>query len=195
MKSITDNALVLRRKRHLENDYRLTVFLREHGKFSLVSKGTALLKSKLKALQQPFSELDIQVYVPPQGTNGRLVSGKLIRSFERLRDSYEGFLVASACCEVVDMLIPFRAPSPEVFDILRDAFSHLESSQDIREDWIRFCQALLKSLGHGDISEKLSDGSSARRFDVALGELEQILPWRLKSDMASLRQQSVVQQK
>lgn len=192
MKAISDKGLVLRRKRHLENDTRLTVLLREHGKFSLISKGTALLKSKLKALQEPFSEIDIQVFVPLQGTHGRLVAGKLLHSFDRIRSSFEAFLVASTCCEVVEMLVPFRAPSPEVFDILQDAFSHLEMSQDIREDWVRFCQALLKSLGHGDISEKLENMSSSQRFDVALGELEQILPWRLKSDIASLRQTSVV---
>jgi DNA repair protein RecO len=194
MKSITDTGLVLRRTLHLEKDHRLIVLLRGQGKFSLVSKGTSQISSKLKILQEPFSLIDIQAFLSHHGTHGRLTGGKLLHSFDKIRQSYEAYLVASACAEVVDMLVPFRAPSPDVFDILRNAFSRLAQVASPQDVWVDFVQETLKTLGHGDIAVKFNNVPPVRRFDIANGELEQILPWRLKSDLSSLRRESVVQQ-
>lgn len=192
MESLTDSGIILRRTRHLDDDARLTVFLREHGKMSVISKSSIQLKSKLKSLQEPFSEADLQIYLPPHGVRGRLTGGKLINSHEPLRRSYEAYVIASSCCEVVDTLVPFRAPSPEVFDILRDTLAALEAPGAGREQWIRFVEKLLKSMGHGDITPQTTEGSLERRFAVVNGELEKILPWRLKSDVSSFTSISTV---
>ncbi len=185
MDSISGVGLVLRRARHLDNDLKLTILMREFGKVLAVSKGGQRMSSKLKAVQEIFSEADYQVFVPAHGVNGRLVSGRLIGSHEKLRGNYDAFGIACRCCEVVEMLLPFRAPSPDVYDILRESLQSLQSSQSPLHDWVLFVVRILKALGHGDVSEKASqslvDAPLERCVALVEAELERILPWRLKS--------------
>jgi DNA repair protein RecO len=189
MESISSVGLVLRRVRHLDSDFKLTILLRDFGKVAAISKGGQRLLSKLKAVQEPFSEGDFQLFVPPHGTNGRLTGGRLINSHQNLRQNYEAFNAACRCCEVVEMLLPFRAPSPDVYDILRESLQSLQSSGSPKpsplHDWVLFIVQILKVLGHGDVSEQasryLADAPLERCVTFVEAELERILPWRLKS--------------
>lgn len=153
----------------------------------VISKGGQRMKAKLKSLQEPFSEGDFQVFVPPHGHNGRLAGGRLINSHHALRKSYDAFHVACKCSEVIETLIPFRAPSPEVYDILRRSYQALQSSASPQNEWILFVVQVLKSLGHGDVSQQARELLAKSPLDRCLrfveAELERILPWRLKSEM------------
>lgn len=170
----------------MEEDTRLTVLLRDHGKLSVVSRGSMRPGSKLKAVQEPFSEADFQIYVPAHGTHGRLTGGKLIDSHQPLRQRYDCFETACKCCEVVEMLLPFRAPSPEVFDILRQILGSLQMTVDPRQEWVRFVVRMLECLGHGDLSSKVESASMDQSLAVVDEELKQILPWRLKSELSPI---------
>lgn len=189
MEPLSSRGLVLRRVRHLDDDFKLTLFLRDAGKVLAISKGGQKMASKLKAVQQPFVEADFHLFIPPHGVNGRLVSGRLLDSHERLSSNLDAFQMACQCCEVVEMLLPFRAPSPEVYDILRQSLQALQtldspSLSPLRE-WVLFVVRMLKVLGHGDVSEQasrlLSEAPLDRCVSLVNAELERILPWRLKS--------------
>lgn len=208
---LTDRGLVLRRVRHLEDDFRLTLFLREAGKVLAVSKGGRRFSSKLKAVQEPFTEADFHVFLAPHGFNARLITAQLRNSHFALRGSVEAFETASRCCETVDVMLPFRAASPDVFDILQDALTAMCATKQPRREWVVFVVRLMRTLGHGDFSDAVLDvvepgdraalqtalrrppESGAQDFPlspVSLGrgtafvekQLEQVLPWRLKSD-------------
>lgn len=208
----TGPGLVLRRTKRGEDDFRLTVFIREVGKTLVLSKGGQRPKYKLRSLQEPFTEADFHLFFPPDnGINGRLAGGKLINSHQGLRSNYEAFQTASRMVETVDVLVPFRAPAPDVYDILRTSLKALSAGLPAPEEWVLFVAHLLQCLGHGDVTDRLLtllEPSEREAAGAALesptetslhvrpaslercqtlvdAELEHILPWRLKSDRAS----------
>jgi hypothetical protein len=87
------------------------------------------------------------------------------------------------------MLLPFRAPAPDVYDILRQSFQALQtigaSQPSPLHEWVLFIVRLLKAMGHGDVSDEaaaLLSGSPLQRcVSFVEAELERILPYRLKS--------------
>lgn len=186
MNSLSGPALVLKRARHLDHDARMTVFFRDHGKLAVVAKGGLRLQSKLKSLLEPFSETDLQVYVPEHGTYGRLAGGKLLDSHEALRARFSAYQLACRSCEMVDILIPFRAPSADVFDILRDALKALHAAESPETEWVHFGVRLLRCLGHGDLSEKLASLSLSQAMTHLDQELKRVLPWPMKSEIVPL---------
>jgi hypothetical protein len=205
-------GLVLRRSKREEDDVRLTVLMREAGKILVLSKGGQRPQFKLRALQEPFTEADFHLFVPPDNSvNGRLAGGKLVDSHQGLRGSYEAFHTGSRMLETVDVLVPFRAPAADVYDILRTALRALSSGMPAAEEWVLFVARLLRCMGHGDVTERLLtllepserevvgaalDSSTETALHVRPAslercqtlvdrELEHILPWRLKSDRAA----------
>lgn len=188
MDSVSGVGLVLRRERHLEQDLRLTILMRDAGKVKAISKGGQRLSSKLKAIQEPFTEADFQLYLPPHGGYGRLAGGRLVHSHQNLRAHLEAFQLACRCCEVVEALLPARAPSPDVYDILRQSLQVLQTPEphgSPLHEWVLFVVRLLKTLGHGDVSAETgrlsTEGSLTHCVAFLESELERILPWRLKS--------------
>ncbi|MBV9080086.1 MAG: DNA repair protein RecO [Elusimicrobia bacterium] len=211
MNSLSGPGIVLRRHKRGEEDIRLTLFFRDAGKLLATSKGGQKPASKLKALQEPFTEADFHVFAPEHGVNGRLAGGRLMDSHQGLRGRYEAFETASRACETVDVLVPFRAPSGDVYDILRTVLRSLAAGSPPTVEWVLFVTRLLMCLGHGDVSDRLlallepSERAAAgaafesraddaqlsvqpqsleRCLNLVNAELEHILPWKLKSDRA-----------
>lgn len=147
---LTGAGIVIYRAKHLDADHRLTILHQTEGKMIITAKGGQRMNAKLKSIQQPFCISDLHIYIPAHGVYGRLVGGRLLSSHHRIQDSYDRFSVASQCCEVIDLLFPFRAPSPTGFEVLRKTLNNLEFSDDPRLVWLLFNIDLLKALGHGD---------------------------------------------
>ena len=212
MKPLSGPGIVLRRGRRAEEDVQLTVFLRATGQLLVTSRGGQRVQSKMRSLQEPFTEADYQLFAPDDGVSARLAGGKLLDSHEGLRFRMEAFETASRACEAVDALLPFRAPSADVYDILRSALRSLSGGSSASVEWVLFAARLLRCLGHGDVTGRLIGlldpavrDAASRAFErrpdawtksvppeslekchiLVDAELEQILPWRLKSERAS----------
>lgn len=211
MNSAISPGIVLRRARHLENDLRLTLFLRDHGKVVALAKGGQRMSSKLKALQEPFSEAEYHVFLPEHSHNARLLGGRLSQSHAALRHRFAAFQTASRCCETIEAMFPFRAPAPDVYVALQRSLAAMEAG-DPPFEWMVFLLSVLKCLGHGDHSERVTEflpadqkavvlarvGGQRLNFDInqhvvnraSLAQaasyledrLQNILPRRLKSD-------------
>ncbi len=193
MSLLTESALVLRRTRHLEHDARLTVLLRNEGKVMVTIKSAAKPKSRLRVFQEPFTRADLQLFLPPHGLYARLLQGTLINTHPNLRQNPLAFHAACRAAETVDVLLPFRAPAPEAFDILEHALQALNNSGNVTVEWALFALRLLKALGHGDHSQEVlkwlhpDNPTSMERAITALeAELERVLPRKLKSSDLSL---------
>jgi DNA repair protein RecO len=162
---------------------RLTLFLRDIGKVFVVAKGGQKSSSKLKAFYDIFTEAEFQIYINPHALHGRLTGGKLHRSHTGLSQSVEVFQMACQCCEVLEALVPFRAPSPELYRVLSETLHKLSNGHDREVVWVTYLTQLLKCLGHGDFSAEVHDQSVAAAREFVEGHLSQILPWKLKSDL------------
>ncbi|MFN0117183.1 MAG: DNA repair protein RecO [Elusimicrobiota bacterium] len=156
MKTYTSAGIVIKREKHLESDDRLIVFTKEWGRLLLNAKLSRRLFSKLRSVQEPFVEADFYFAMPEHAYYGRLISGKVIDSHQGLRNHLLAYGIASQCCEVINNLLPFRAPSPDVFDILRTVLRVIPHSQP-RFLWVLFLRRFLWVLGHGDLTSNLMD--------------------------------------
>lgn len=174
--SLVDRGLVLNHTRHLDEDARLIVLFREIGKIHVVAKGTQKITSKLRPLTELFAEGEFHLAIAPHGVSARLTGGKLIQSHRYLCEQWKRFEIASRMCETADVLLPARAPAPEVFDILHRSLQDLKDASDVQAAWLAFVIQLLKSLGHRDLME-----TSPLDPSLVEAELERILPRRLKS--------------
>ncbi len=190
MSLLSGVGIVLRRSRHLEDDVRLTFFSRDLGKLVLIAKGTSKLSSRIRILQEPFSEVDAQIFVPAQGFHARLINGKLLSSHPGLSRTLARFEAAAKCCETVDLLLPFRAAAPDVYDILRGSLQSLQTTEWPQIEWIHYVVRLMRCLGHGDLSAeaektlKLGRAEDVRRcLSFLEAQLGQILPRPLKSEV------------
>lgn len=179
----SDTGIVLKRNRHLENDVRICLFLRHHGKVQALAKGGQRINSKLKGLLEPFAFGDYQVFLPHQGVSSRLISGSLRESHRSIRMNLAAFELACKCCEVVDMLLPFRAPSEDIFDHLQATFRRFQFMSHPKVEWINFVTKILKDLGHGDFSDYVSRHSVDQSLAFLNHHLNRILPWPLKSNV------------
>ncbi len=156
MQPLSGPGLVLRRNRHQEEDLRLVILMREHGKFLVLSRGGLKFAAKLKALQEPFIEADFHLASTAHGLHARLMGGKLTHSAHALASRIDAFTTASRCTEVVDAALPYRAPSPDVFDILRSSLLALSKGENPIHQWLEFSLNMLRSLGYGDLCTDLA---------------------------------------
>jgi DNA repair protein RecO len=173
MQPLSGPGLVLRRTRLMEEDVRLIILMRDFGKFSVVSRGGMKFGAKLKAIQEPFTEADFHLSATAHGVHARLLSGRLIQSFPGLPKSLDAFSTAARCVDVVDASLPHRAPSPDVFDILRLSLLDLSKGESPESVWLDFCLLMLRCLGYGDlltelikIAPEFVDHGSAGSIDV-----------------------------
>jgi len=155
MTTFTDLGLILRRSTSLDDDVRVTVLLKNHGKVTAFMKGARRAQMKLKILLEPFTEADYQVFLPVHATHGRLINGSLKNSHAKIRMSIPAFSTACRMAEVIDLLVPQRMPTPELFDILRLSFRWLDHMLPVQSVWIFFAGRLLNSLGYGDMLDGL----------------------------------------
>ena len=155
MATFTDFGLILRRSTSHDDDVRVTVFLKANGKITAFMKGARRPHMKLKTLLEPFTEAEFQVFSPGHATHGRLINGSLKNSHAKIRTSIPAFSMACRMSEVIDLLVPQRVPSPELFDILRLSFRWLDQMCSVQSVWIFFAGRLLKTLGYGDLLDGL----------------------------------------
>lgn len=186
LETLTGRGLVLKRTRHMDEDLKLILLMEDIGKVHVLSKGTQKMVSKLRPLNEPFVEGEFHLALPPHGVSGRLIGGRLLESNRFLCEKFDRFEVASRMCETVDVMLPHRAPAPEVYGILRQSLQNLKGRQDPVWVWVEFAVALLKSLGHGDLRETRSLEPESKEnlstwMSLVDAELERVLPRRLKS--------------
>src|SRR4051812_46529736 len=112
MEALVSAGFVLRRRKHLEHDVRLSIFLKDFGKVLVLLKGALKMGAKLKSFQEPFTAANFQLSIPPHGSYARLIGAEYVSSNQHLSRHMSSFEIANKCCEMVDVMIPFRAPSP-----------------------------------------------------------------------------------
>lgn len=177
MQTLSGTGIILHRKRHLDHDVQVTLFMRETGKVLGVIKGAQKMSSKLKVLQEAFSEIEVQIYSHEGSSHARIIGGKLLNSHMPLRQNTGRFFVASQCCELVQAAIPFRAPSPDTFDVLQETLENLEKAPNAQAEWVFFVLRLMRVLGHGDLAAALlrHSGVAAQKWPSPEVELRRIL--------------------
>ncbi|MBI4434618.1 DNA repair protein RecO [Candidatus Uhrbacteria bacterium] len=113
------SAIILRRRDIGEWDRLYIAYTREHGKLSLLGKGTRRSKAKLASHLEPYAEVDL--VIARGKAIDRITFARTIRSSATIAVPYERVQVAAYIAECVDHLTRDQHRDVALFDLLRDA--------------------------------------------------------------------------
>ena len=126
---VRSEAICLRVQDYHESSKLVTFFTLEHGKVSCLAKGARRLRSKFGAALDLFAQSRIIYYSHETRTLLTLSDAELVRSFSGLATEPERFLAAEQMSEFVLRVIQPQDPSPQLYQLLLNYLSTLESLQ------------------------------------------------------------------
>jgi DNA repair protein RecO (recombination protein O) len=126
---VRSEAICLRVQDYHESSKLVTFFTLDRGKVSCLAKGARRLRSKFGAALDLFAQSRIIYYSHETRTLFTLSDAELIRSFSSLATEPERFLAAEQMSEFVLRVIQPNDPSPQLYQLLLNYLSTLESLQ------------------------------------------------------------------
>jgi DNA repair protein RecO (recombination protein O) len=126
---VRSEAVCLRVQDYHESSKLVTFFTLERGKVSCLAKGARRLKSKFGAALDLFARSRIIYYLRETRDLYTLSDAELVHSFSGLANGPERFLAAEQMAEFVLRTIQSHDPSPQLYRLLLNYLSTLESLQ------------------------------------------------------------------
>jgi DNA repair protein RecO (recombination protein O) len=120
-------AICLRVRDYSESSKLVTFFTLAHGKVGCLAKGARRLRSKFGAALDIFAQSRIIYYSHETRTLLTLSDAELVRSYSGLAAEPEKFLAAEQMAEFVLRVIQPLDPSPQLYQLLLNYLSTLES--------------------------------------------------------------------
>jgi DNA repair protein RecO (recombination protein O) len=142
-------AVVLSSRRSREADKVVTLFTDSLGRVTARATSAARVTAKFAALTEPFVESEIALYMKPGQGWGKVVGGRLLRSFPNLRTHLERSTAASWVCEILQRLTPEEQPSPEKYALLTEALEAIETASHFGVLRLAYALRFLHMAGFG----------------------------------------------
>ena len=125
MSLVETEAIVLRHVKQGDTSHVVTLLTRSGGKIAVMAKGSRKPGSRIGPGLGLFHLAHIR-YRPRANRDLVFLEGcDLTTAFESLARDVFGYAAAGVCAELVDRLVPDGGASPEIFDLLREAFESL----------------------------------------------------------------------
>lgn len=124
---VRSEAICLRVRDYHESSKLVTFFTLEHGKVSCLAKGARRLRSKFGAALDLFAQSRIIYYLRETRDLYTLSDAELVHSFSGLANGPERFLAAEQMAEFVLRTIQSHDPSPQLYRLLLNYLSTIES--------------------------------------------------------------------
>ena len=138
-------AIILKRREQGEADRVITLFTPEYGKRTVIAKGVRKPTSRKAGHLEPFTYASLML---ARGKTWDIItSAQTVTSFRKLREDLDLTAYAYYFCELLDAFVQEEDPHPELFDLMLEAFRHLESSPApaLTARWFEL--ALLRHVG------------------------------------------------
>jgi recombinational DNA repair protein (RecF pathway) len=142
-------AVVLWSRRSREADKVVGLFTDQLGRITARATSAARSSARFAALTEPFVECEIAFLQKPGQGWGKLVGGRLVRTFPKLRTELERSTAASWVCEVVARMTPEEQPSPDKFSLLLETLEALEDARYFGTMRLAFAVRFLELAGFG----------------------------------------------
>lgn len=142
-------AVVLWSRRSREADKVVGLFTREMGRLTARAASAARPTAKFVALTEPFVESEMALYLKPGQGWGKIVGGRMARSFPGLRTQLDRSTAASWVCEIVYRLTAEEQASPEKYALLMETLEALETASRFGVIRLAFALRFLRLAGFG----------------------------------------------
>lgn len=171
MKDYKTEAIVINTRDLGESDKILTLYTRERGKVSAVSRGVRKPRARLAAVAQVFTYATFQIF--PGRQLHRIAQVALIDSFHHLRQDLDRLAYASYFAELVDKLVESDEPHEDLFILLLAAMHLVAHTTDLEIVQRWFELKLMSLLGyHPHVDNCIvcqRDFAASARLSVNLG--------------------------
>jgi len=137
-------AFVLHHRPFRDTSQLLDVISREHGKITLVARGSRSAKSKLRGLLRPFQALRLSWFV--RSDLGTLTGAEIDSA--PLSLGGDALLSAYYVNELVLNFLHRHDPQPEIFDVYSQTITALAHSEELAANLRVFEMELLRLLGY-----------------------------------------------
>jgi DNA repair protein RecO (recombination protein O) len=142
-------AIVLWSRRSRDADKLIGVFTDSFGRLTARATSAARPGAKFIALTEPFVECELAIYRRPSQQWGKVVGGRLLRSFPGLRTDLARTTAAAWVCEVAQRLTPEEQPAPEKYALIAETLEALETGTYPQLIRLAFAVRFLSHAGFG----------------------------------------------
>jgi DNA repair protein RecO (recombination protein O) len=167
----TTPAILLRKTRFGDTSLIITWFTLAHGKLKTAARGALRPKSRFAGVLDLFFECEI-------GIAQSAKSDVHVLREAALRDPREGMRRDFYFVELIELATEPGHPAPEIFDLLRRAFSHLGAMPATQRALLHFERELARFLGiqQPDASPISAIGLAGHRIPSPRAALMKKLP-------------------
>jgi len=154
MALVKTEALVIKASDYSESTRLVTLFSPEHGRIRLLAKGVKRIKSRDRGTLEPFSHVQVTLYLKDPTSLGILRESSLLSTPTALRSDYDRWLLASLVLEVID-----RATLPAedlygLFERVRVYLHEMNATERPREATLAALAAMLGWFGFSPLLER-----------------------------------------
>ncbi|MEI3611683.1 DNA repair protein RecO [Pseudogracilibacillus sp. SO30301A] len=162
-------GIVLKTHDYGETHKILSIFTKELGKISAISRGANKPKSRLSAISQVFIQGDFLIYV----TKGlsTIQQGQIIRSHRYIREDIEKTAYASYIIELTDKTIERTEPDPFIYDQLDRTLNWIDENEAFLIPVMMYELKLYKKGGFAPVTSRcVNCGNTIYPFAFSIQE-------------------------
>lgn len=146
MRTVTDEAVIIGLRDYRETDRIVTLYAREHGRFSGVARGARRSVKRFGGALELFARLTVD-FVPGEGL-AAIRDVDIESIFPQIRATLAGIAHAGYACELVAAMAPEGYANQRLFRLLTSYLEHLDKGEFHPSDRHFFEMNLLNILGY-----------------------------------------------
>jgi len=131
-----------------ESDRLITFYTMNKGKTRGIAKGAKRSRRRFVNALEPFTLLNLSLALPRTAGLSRIDSTEILDSFSPIRGKIDCYIMASLCCELVDLWTRESDPQRDLFELLRSYFRSLKEGFPPRKATLFFKTLLLSLVGY-----------------------------------------------
>lgn len=140
-------AFLLHKTEYGEADYILSLFTKDFGKIKGIAKNAKKSSNRFGGRLEPFVHLRVRFRERPGGIKF-IEDSETIRVFSSLMEDISLFMCGSFLLENVEILLPEEDPNENIFNLLGETLSALDSKKSPSNSILRFQLSVLTLSGY-----------------------------------------------
>ncbi len=127
-------AIILGTLKLGDADKLITAYTLARGRFKGVAAGARRVKSRFGASLEPFTFCHLTATEKGGERLARIYQADIVRSFQTLREDWEGLSLGAQMLRMVERVTPEGDPNSDIFQLLRDGLQVLEDGLKEKRD-------------------------------------------------------------
>ncbi|MGD0282095.1 MAG: DNA repair protein RecO [Dissulfurispiraceae bacterium] len=142
------HGIVLKSAVFGEADLIVTYLTPHYGLFNAFAKSPRKIKSRFGSSLEPLTYARISFFGKEEAALPRLTQSDIIKPFHALRNDFKRLLQVSEILELCLNFLPKREPAPDIFKLLLQMMTALESNADNKLFYLFYKMRFLKTAGY-----------------------------------------------